>query len=175
MADIYKRQSAYLGAVTLSGTTAVDSEVLPVLATPLVLRRAFFNVTTGVTVAPGTITFQWRPTPGTGTFVTLGVVTIPIAAADSQFEYNFERADHTDTEVETAYDNPTGDQPPDASPYLIGEQRRDDADGVTLIGPGGEFRILPGGQSTAGVVGVWGEFETRATAGTLPNTNVQPL
>lgn len=175
MADIFKRQSVFYGAIAdLSGTTPTDSVDDDILATPFILRRVLARVTTGITVTPTVITVQWRPTPGTGTFTTLATFTLPVAAANAYFEFNTERQDNTNTEVETAYENPTGDQPPDASPYLIGEQRRDSADGVTLVGPGGELRVVGDGAATAGAADFWLEIETRATAGVLPNTNVLP-
>lgn len=170
MADIFKRQSVFYGAIAdLSGTTPTDSVDDDILAKPFVLRRVLARVTTGITVSPTVITVQWRPTPGTGTFTTLATFTLPVAAANAYFEFNVEREDHTATET-----SGFPGQPSDASAYLIGEQRRDTADGVTLVGPGGELRIVGDGAASAGAADFWLEVETRATAGELPNTNVQP-
>lgn len=174
MADIFKRQSVDLGAIAdVSGTNAATSEVADVLATPFVVRRVFVNVTTAVTTPAGALTLQWRPTPGTGTWTSIAVLTLPIAAENSQIQYNLETGDNTTTELIASYDNTSGDQPSGAASYLIGSQRRDLADGTTVVGPGGEIQLLSDGNAGAGAIRAWVEVETRSSQDNDAQTNVQ--
>lgn len=164
MGDIFNRQSVDMGAISdVSGANAALTEVADILMTPFVVRRVLINVTTAITTPAGTAAVQWRPTPGTGTFTTIATIVLPIAAENTVLAYNLEEGTLTTTEAITAYDNSAGDQPSDASGYIIGTQQRDSADGVTVVGPGGDLQLLSDGVAGAGAIRVWFEVEKRSS------------
>lgn len=170
MVDIHKRNSMYVGSITVSGANTATTEVEPGLATPFAVRRVFMNVTTAVTGGAAEITVKWRPTPGSGAYTTLANFDIPVSAENTQLEFNVERQSNTTTTAYTGYANSSGDQP--GTGYRLGSNVLNTADGLTVVGPGGELAVTSDGNPDAGVVGFWVEVETRSTLDQDAQTNI---
>jgi hypothetical protein len=143
------RVEMYLGTLDISGTNNLDNEAADFMASPVLLKRLYFQVTTAVTGASSALTVTWRPTPGSATdAVALGTVTFPVASVDTQHN-----ADMYASEGDTTVVNAGGQ----TSQYGIGGVTTYTAEADLVCGPGGELRIASDGGASAGVVAVWAE------------------
>ena len=151
------RQVSFLGAVTVSGTTALEANTNPILTSPFVIQRVVARITTATTDAASAMTFKWRPTPGSATNeITLGTFSIPVAAINALFAWDFMKSAGTTTVIGAASDT---------SGYGYGGANRFEGADLNIGGPGGSLHLVSDGGAVAGVVGFWVEVLTLPFSG----------
>jgi hypothetical protein len=138
------RQVAFLGAVTVSGTTALEANTNPILTSPFVIQRVLARVTTALTTNPAAMTFKWRPTPGSASGeITLGTFSIPVSSINALFAWDFMRSEGSETVVGAA--GALGG-------YGYGGSIRYEGADLNIVGPGGGFHLVSDGGPGAGAV-----------------------
>lgn len=153
------RQPVFLGAVTVSGTTALEANTNDVSPSPFIVKRVVARVTTGVTAAAAAMTLTWRPTPGSATgAITIGTFSIPVAAANALFAWDMIVEGGSTTTIGAASDT---------SGYGMGGSSRYEAEdfATKIVGPGGGFHLVSDGASSAGVCDFWVEALTLPFSG----------
>lgn len=149
-------RTCYIGQLNdLNSADNVVNEVASVLATPFRPLGIFYQVITGVTTASATITFNWRPTPGSATGEkAIAVWEQPVASADTQGYVNFNTNDDTaGTSIGSGGES---------SAYGIDGSTRysGGVEGNMICGPGGELELdAPDGEPGAGAVEFWLVYE----------------
>ena len=153
------RQVAFLGEVTVSGTTALEAATNPILTSPFVIQRVVARVTTATTVAASEMTLTWRPTPGSATgAITLGTFSVPVAAIQSILAWDFMKSDGSETVVGAA--GALGG-------YGYGGSKRFEGADLNIAGPGGALHLVSDGGATAGALDFFIEALTLPFSGPI--------